>query len=315
MDKKQINDYFRENKYAEYIDAAEAEMEDEYDEYSMLKCGEAYLYIDEFKKAKKILKRMHNLFPAGDYLLEWEKLVKDADAQRNPAKDRKEALAEGKAEKKKEGHIRRESEREIPQNIQGYFQHVAGLYSVQVELDRFYKLLSLQSTRKENAFDTELITTSHFVVTGSRGCGKTMVANIIAHMLKDFQIRETDRVVTIEPTWISGAFDNEGEEGVMKLFRQYHGSTVIIENMETMVGNGNSLNSIFVKKFGDCLHNLRKEVSIVLTASESFVRQLMGADPNMEDRFWTIIKIPPYTPDELVEIFKALAQEKKFLLD
>ena len=75
MDRAEIDALFEQGKIDELIEVLEKAMEDEYEEYHMLKLGQCYLLNKDEKKAKKLVRRLKMLFPSGEYREEEDALL------------------------------------------------------------------------------------------------------------------------------------------------------------------------------------------------------------------------------------------------
>ena len=75
MERSLIDDLFQNGRLEELIEQLEQAISDDYEEYAMLKLGQAYLLENDEKKAKKIVRRLKMLFPDGEYAREEEELL------------------------------------------------------------------------------------------------------------------------------------------------------------------------------------------------------------------------------------------------
>ena len=324
MDKKQIDEMLKAQQYEDLRDILE---EEEYEEYAMLSLCKVYLHLGEEKKAKKVLRKMKMLFPAGEYMQETEMLneafekgiareVPDVKAEAKP-----EPKVEIKADVKQETPVplteflsrgrRGKKQRVIPQNIKECFEGVIGLGTIQKDLDKLYTLLRFQNERKQNAFKGDLLKSAHFIISGAPGAGKTMVGEIIGELLYDFEIRKENRVEYIEGKEIFDTFRNNDEKGVENMFLTRKNITVIIENIDVAVL---PYEDNFVAKFSVALKKLlnkrKDDLSIVITGSEEAVKKMINFCPTLEDAVYSVLHVPAYSSSELLDITKLIAKEK-----
>ena len=75
MKQAQYDSMMEQERYDEIIEQLEEELQEEYDELPMLHLSRAYLAAGDDKKARKVAKKCHNLFPAGEYIMEIEELL------------------------------------------------------------------------------------------------------------------------------------------------------------------------------------------------------------------------------------------------
>ena len=75
MTKAQIDTWCGEYAARELIEKLSEAVEDEYDEYAMLKLSDAYVGSGNVKEAKKTLRKIQRLFPEGEYAEEAKKRI------------------------------------------------------------------------------------------------------------------------------------------------------------------------------------------------------------------------------------------------
>lgn len=304
MERATIDEWFAQGKIAELMERLEETLETDYEEYAMLKLGQCYLLSGDEKKAKKILRRLKRLFPSGEYYKEEEELLEAINSG-----NLLDVVGQTKRVKKKEVVI--------PESIKEYFENVVGLQSVQIELDAFYKLLRFQKERKESDFHADLLKSTHFIISGARGCGKTMVGEIIANLLYDFGVREESRPICTEARELVIAYENDKTGGISRLFETVTDRTIIVENIQDIFGNNNE-EETSAKQLFVCLEKVlrerKEEISVILTGTSKAVEKMKIVNNMLEDTIHTCIEIPPYSTMELLQITEKLAEKKALFI-
>ncbi|MBR5508430.1 MAG: AAA family ATPase [Lachnospiraceae bacterium] len=304
MERATIDEWFAQGKIAELTERLEETLETDYEEYAMLKLGQCYLLSGDEKKAKKILRRLKRLFPSGEYYKEEEELLEAINSG-----NLLDVVGQTKRVKKKEVVI--------PESIKEYFENVVGLQSVQIELDAFYKLLRFQKERKESDFHADLLKSTHFIISGARGCGKTMVGEIIANLLYDFGVREESRPICTEARELVIAYENDKTGGISRLFETVTDRTIIVENIQDIFGNNNE-EETSAKQLFVCLEKVlrerKEEISVILTGTSKAVEKMKIVNNMLEDTIHTCIEIPPYSTMELLQITEKLAEKKALFI-
>lgn len=340
MKQTQYDALMEQKKYEEIIEQLEEELQDEYEELMMLNLSKAYLAAGEEKKAKKTAKKCHNLFPAGDYIMEIEELLEcieqdkideylqnlvrqaEPEVQIKPEIQKRTETVEEQPQHRsssvslsemfKQSRKKEKKPVKIPGNIKECFEGVVGMENVQIELDKFYKLLRFQNERKESQFNAELLKSTHFAIAGARGSGKTLVGEIISGLLYDFGVRADNRAIRLEARELLTAYENDRADGIKKLFAKVSDATVIIENiqdiLEDTAGNNNAKNIAVELRRVMCEN--KDKLSVVITGTEEAVTKLQVLDDEIQDILYCIIEIQPYSPSELLEIAKKLATKK-----
>ena len=342
MEKAKIDELFAQRKIEELLPLLEEAIDEEYEEYTMLKLGQCYLLKGDEKKAKKIIRRLKMLFPNGEYYKEEDVLLeaisegtvetyleKYANAE-NPVIKEADGFAEQKnteitqeTKVKKEtisltqvvGQTKKKNKREIriTESIKEYFEDVAGMKPVQVELDKFYKLLRFQNERKQSDFQVDLLKSTHFVVSGARGCGKTMVGEIIANLLYDFGVREDNVPIYEEARKLMMAYEEDKSDGISNLFGKVADRTVIIENMQDLFeedGSNEGAMSAMLSCLEKVLKDRKEDLSVILTGSVAAVEKMKNINTTIEDAIQALVEIPSYSTMELLHIAEKQAKKK-----
>jgi len=343
MERTRIDELFAQGSIAELTVQLEQEMEEEYEEYAMLKLGQCYLLEGDEKKAKKIIRRLKMLFPSGEFYREEDLLLeavsngtvddyvkkyclieKETAPMPESITEKSSGMAPAKelSQEKKEvslaevvGQARKGKKKEIviPESIKEYFADVVGLTNVQVELDAFYKLLRFQNERKQSDFHADLLKSTHFVISGARGSGKTMVGEIIASLLYDFGVREDSQPIATEARELMTAYESDKTDGIAKLFEKVSDRTVIVENIQDIFEEGN-MDEAAAKGLLICLEKVLKDrkedISIVLTGTDKAVEKMKVLNNTIEDTIHACIEMPTYSTIELLQIAEKLATKK-----
>jgi len=311
MERTAIDDLFSQKKYDELTQALEQSLENEYDEYSMLKLSQCYLFSNDEKKAKKILRRLKTIFPVGEFCEEEDALLQAIE--NGTAEEYRKEESSGLSGILNQTRSAVQKETPVEESIQEYFTHVVGLQNIQKELDTFYKLLRFQNERKQSDFHADLMNSTHFVISGARGCGKTMVGNIIAKMLYDFGVRSTTDPVYTEARELISAFEADKTNGIASLFQKLSDCTVIIENMQDIFENS-GLEEAAVKNFFTRLEKVLKDrkddLSVILTGTYKASEKMKTVNATIEDTIHSFMEIPSYSTLELLEITEKLAKDK-----
>lgn len=333
MRKSQVDLLIAEHSIDEAIKKMSLMLKEEYDEYILLKLAETYKEKGDMKEAKKTLRKMQRLFPAGEYIMEAEQLMKTLREEDNEWGKQSVSLARTgmmrdekedgektlfpQKEKKTEGLAatlnthKKKNKRQIPQNIQECFDGTVGMESLAEELKKFYNMLRLQNDRKEKDFQPDLLKSTHFMIVGSRGSGKTLVGNIIGKLLYAFGIRSTDGTVQIWARDILRAYDNEGDGAVERMFAKVSDATVIVENMQDILLERES---VPVRQIALCLEKIMRDkksvLSIILTGNKESKNIFLEKNATLEDVLFDVIEIPRYSMDDLCEIAEKLAEKR-----
>lgn len=317
MEKRKMEELLAKGAYKELIEKLE---EEDYDEYSMLTLSRSYLCIGDVKNAKKVIRKLKILFPAGEFLQEENRLFDAIEKEQisdylesltsfEKKQDITESAVCDTTVKKQDNSLSamlKQSEEmhkmvyTIPENIKECFKDVVGMESVQIKLDHLYKLLRFQHERKEKSFHTEVVHSTHFVIAGSRGCGKTVVAQIIAGLLCDFGLRKNREIEYV---------DAEELLKYIESHMQLTDAIVVVENMHLWMETDTEIFSKNIRILETFMKEKKNTVSFILTGSFDFLHKMLAVNETVVDVFQSIIEIPEYTTEELLSISKKIATQ------
>ncbi len=331
MERKQIDELWQNKATQEIIEELESLSETQEDEYTMLKLAQAYLLNSDEKKAKKVCGRIKMLFPGGEFFEAENDMIyaikngtTDSYLQKYVFDENDADVGIIKDAQKQEDEIelaqihmaskKQKKEVKIPESIKEYFVDIAGMKKVQEELDGFYRELRLQIDREVNELNGDILNT-HFAVCGKRGSGKTILANVIAHLLADFGVRENEEPIYLNARDVLRAYEGKKEnkaDAVVSLFEDIQDATVVIENIEDLIFDGDcsasAMKDIFVS-LEQVLISRKSEISVIFTGSSSAMDKMKQINPTIQDSM-SFIEISPYSTLELVEIAEKEAEKK-----
>lgn len=314
MKKSDIDSYLSGKKYDELINLLRAEIDDD-DEFSLLTLSRCYCTVNDEKSAKKIAKRYKNLFPAGEYIVEIEDII--SDTARGVYKDNAPEVKPEPSLSEVKSAIPAKKTRKVPQNINECFEEygIYGMDAPKEKLGTFYNQLRLQREREQAKINFQIVSSSNFVISGARGCGKTTLSRIIANMLCDFGIRARSEISTVSPRKLLDVYSNDHDTGIADFFGNNNEDVIVIENVQDIIEDDNqgaSLKGMF-EKLRDYMKNANS--SIIITGTDDTVNKMLGIDPDIRDCMYDVIKIDKYSNMELLRILMKLAGEKGFFID
>lgn len=196
------------------------------------------------------------------------------------------------------------SQNQNPPTIEDRFEDVVGMKEIQNQLGNLYRAFRSQQLRQSNDFNADILTTTHFVVTGEPGTGKTMLAKTVGQLLMDFGIRGSEEAVTIESKdFIDNLEQLDGLDDV----------TLIVENIDRSQDDSGKFGE-YSWKMRNFLMNHKENISVILTGTKDAVLSLYGEESDIKRLIYTELSIEEYSEEELVRIFEKIAYDQKWIL-
>lgn len=209
---------------------------------------------------------------------------------------------------------------ELPESLDSYFEGIIGMDSVRKQLDKIYNSVKLKlkrdailRSRGEEPADSDQ--TYNFVLLGNPGTGKTMIARIIAKILYDIRIRETDTLVETDRSQLVEDHIGGTEKLVRERMDEAMGGTLFIDEAYALYRE-NSENDFGKEAIDNLIKGMedrRNSLSVIIAGyKEPMMNMLKNANSGFSSRFTYIIEIPDYTDEELITIARSLMEKQKY---
>ena len=145
-------------------------------------------------------------------------------------------------------------------------------------------------------------TTTHIMLLGRPGTGKTEVAHLIARLLHAGGVRRRDAFVPISIADIVGQH-NSGEaiQNIRQKLLEAAGGVLFIDEAYALAENewGRQAVSVLV----DEMEKRSSDLTVILAGYSDRMQRLLNANEGLKGRIANIFELPDYSPAELCEIF------------
>lgn len=201
----------------------------------------------------------------------------------------------------------KKAKNEEPPTMDERFEDIVGMKEIRDKVGGVYRVLKMQMEREGLDIKSEMLTTSHFVIVGRRGSGKTLLARTIGKMLVDYGIRGEEIAVEIEARDFEENYDQlNGQKDI----------TLVIENIERCRDQQGSFGE-FAWKLRKFLMDHKEDMSVILTGTADAAADLMAEEKDIAGLVYPpndMFEIKPYSADELMEMMVILAKKKGWRL-
>lgn len=188
-----------------------------------------------------------------------------------------------------------------------------GLQSVKQEILTLRNIVAAQKKRAAAGLPV-LPMSYHCVFTGNPGTGKTSVARIVAEIYKDLGVLRKGHLVECDRSSLVAGYVGQTAIKTNEIIDKALDGVLFIDEAYTLVKDGDSFGQEAVDTLLKRMEDDRKRLVVIVAGYTNEMKNFIESNPGLKSRFNRYIEFEDYTEDELVELFKKLAEEQKFVL-
>ncbi|MBQ2642888.1 MAG: AAA family ATPase [Eubacterium sp.] len=155
----------------------------------------------------------------------------------------------------------------------------------------------------------------HMVFTGNPGTAKTSVARLFAKILRDNKVLSNGHMIEVGRGDLVGKYVGWTAKIVQKKFREAKGGVLFIDEAYSLVedkfgGYGDEAINTIVQE----MENHREDVVVVFAGYPKEMEMFLDKNPGLRSRIAFHVPFDDYTPDELCDIAKLMAEKEELIL-
>ncbi len=202
-------------------------------------------------------------------------------------------------------------------NIESAFAGVIGLEVVKAEIRALKNLVSISQKKKELGLICDIGQRLNMIFSGNPGTGKTMMARLVAEMLKDIGILKKGHLTEVTRKDLVGEYLGHTAIKTAKVIQDALGGVLFIDeayqlNEEGIQGGG------FGKEAVDTLirevENNKDNIVVILAGYKNEMADLLKINPGLLSRFPIHIHFPDYSAEEMFQITEIISRKKGLLV-
>ncbi|WP_235432490.1 AAA family ATPase [Nostocoides japonicum] len=182
---------------------------------------------------------------------------------------------------------------------------LTGLAAVKAEIHRQVALLTVEAKRAAAGLRTPDLT-RHLVFTGNPGTGKTTVARLVSGIYRALGLLSRGQLVEVDRSELVAGYLGQTAMKTAEIVEKAAGGVLFVDEAYSLAGDqyGTEAVDTLVKEMED-----RRDDLVVIVAGYPLPMELFVAqNPGLASRFRTTIEFADYTDDELVAIFRGIAE-------
>ncbi len=203
-----------------------------------------------------------------------------------------------------------ESLQELLDDLDNY----VGLESVKQSMKDFVSYLEFIRDREKSGLKTNEDISVNTIFLGNPGTGKTTIARLMGKIFKAMGLLQNGHVIEVDRTRLVGQYIGATAQMTEKVINEAIGGLLFIDEAYTLIKPDNPQDfgqeaiDVLLKRMED-----RKGEFVVIAAGyPDKMQSFINSNPGLKSRFAHVFNFDDYTPDELLLIFKQIAQKEDY---
>lgn len=201
-------------------------------------------------------------------------------------------------------------------DLEEHIGKIIGLNEVKDFLRDQDRLLVANKKRQLAGMTTDTSQSLHMVFTGNPGTGKTMVARIMALMLKNLGILKSGQLIEVDRSDLVAEYIGQTAIKTEKVFKSALGGVLFIDEAYTLAkGSEQDFGKEAIETLVKLMEDYKNEIVVILAGYTDKMQQFFAVNKGLASRFPFKIHFKDYDVEELYQIALQFFQEKGFVLE
>ena len=154
----------------------------------------------------------------------------------------------------------------------------------------------------------------NFILTGNPGTGKTSIARKMGEILQAMEILPTARVIEASRATLVGKYMGETPKIVNNMCDKAMGGILFIDEAYTLSDGGDQYGKEAIDTLMKRMEDDRGKFVVIAAGYKDKMEEFLMMNPGLASRFTHKLHIDDYNEDELLAIFKHMAQKEQYNL-
>jgi SpoVK/Ycf46/Vps4 family AAA+-type ATPase len=188
-----------------------------------------------------------------------------------------------------------------------------GLASVKQEIISLRNVIVAQNKRIAKGLPA-LPMSYHCVFTGNPGTGKTTVARIVAEIYKDLGVLKKGHLVECDRASLVAGYVGQTAIKTNEVIDRALDGVLFIDEAYTLAKEDDSFGQEAIDTLLKRMEDERSRLVVIVAGYTNEMKTFIASNPGLQSRFNRYIEFEDYTVDELIQIFRNMAESQKFIL-
>ena len=154
----------------------------------------------------------------------------------------------------------------------------------------------------------------NFILMGNPGTGKTSIARKMGEILQAMDILPTSRVIESSRATLVGKYMGETPKIVNNMCDKAMGGILFIDEAYTLSDGGDQYGKEAIDTLMKRMEDDRGKFVVIAAGYKDKMEEFLQINPGLASRFTHKLHIEDYNEDELLAIFKSMAQRESYTL-
>ena len=154
----------------------------------------------------------------------------------------------------------------------------------------------------------------NFILTGNPGTGKTSIARKMGEILQSMDILPTARVIEASRATLVGKYMGETPKIVNNMCDKALGGILFIDEAYTLSDGGDQYGKEAIDTLMKRMEDDRGKFVVIAAGYKDEMEEFLQMNPGLASRFTHKLHIDDYNEDELLAIYKQMAQKDQYTL-